>query len=180
MRSILGRPNVIHETGWLSNVPCSVLRLLRLGIGQFSIRKAYLSLKAQGWHAGTIRVILHNPVYKRHPISGKQQTVTNEARLGQPNALTGRPLTTMVTRWQAAEENGIALSAPTLVSEAMWDAVQQRFGVMDARYGGSPKQTRMLSGLTACPFCFCGGPAVTRYQTTHGKPYRYYVCSASR
>ena len=27
------------------------------------------------------------------------------------------------------------------------------FGVMNARYGGSPKQTRMLAGLAVCPCC---------------------------
>jgi len=81
----------------------------------------------------------------------------------------------------------VRLSAPPLVSEEIWDAVQHRFGMMNARYGGSPKQTRMLAGLTTCPFC--GGLAITRYQTANGKPYRYFVydkpyryfvCSASR
>ena len=134
--------------------------------------------KAVAWHEGTIRVILRNPVYKGQPASGKQKTLTDEDRLGQPNALTGRPLTTMVTRSRVAEEEWVPLSAPPLVTEEVWDAVQARFGVMNARYGGSPKQTRMLSGLAVCPHC--EGPAITRYQTAHGKTYRYFVCSASR
>lgn len=134
--------------------------------------------KAVAWHEGTIRVILRNPVYKGQPASGKQKTLTDENRLGQPNALTGRPLTTMVTRQRVSEKDWVSLSAPALVSEEVWDAVQARFGVMSARYGGNPKQTRMLSGLAECPYC--DGPAITRYQTANGKAYRYLVCSASR
>ncbi len=134
--------------------------------------------KAMGWHEGTLRVILRNPVYKGQPASGKQKTITEEGCLGQANALTGRPLTTMIVRRPSPENEWVQLSSPSLVSEEIWEAVQQRFGVMNARYGGSPKQTRMLSGLAACPCC--GGPAITRYQTANGKPYRYFVCSASR
>ena len=134
--------------------------------------------KAVAWHEGTIRVILRNPVYKGQPASGKQKTVTDENRLGQPNLLTGRPLTTMITRRQVSEDEWIPLSAPALVSNDIWDAVQARFSKMNAIYGGSPKRTRMLSGLAVCPHC--GGGAITRYQTANGKQYRYLVCSASR
>ena len=134
--------------------------------------------KAVAWHEGTIRVILRNPVYKGQPASGKQKTVTDENRLGQPNLLTGRPLTTMITRRRVSEDEWIPLSAPPLVSIDIWDAVQARFSKMNAIYGGSPKRTRMLSGLAVCPHC--GGGAITRYQTANGKQYRYLVCSASR
>ncbi len=59
---------------------------------------------AMGWHEGTLRVILRNPVYKGQPASGKQKTVTDEGHIGQPNALTGRPLTTMTVRQHSPED----------------------------------------------------------------------------
>lgn len=126
------------------------------------------------WHEPTVRVILTNPVYKGEPVSGRQKSYTDESRLQQLNALTGMPLTRPDVRRSVPEAEQVKLSAPPLVSEDIWNAVQERLVVMKARHGGNPKRMRMLSGLCFCPYC--GAATRTKYQKANGKTYCYYWC----
>lgn len=129
---------------------------------------------AAAWHEGTIRVLLRNPVYKGQPASGKQASRVDESLIGQPDILFGRPRLTGEVRQAVPQDQWIQLSAPALVSEEVWNAVQARFGVMRARYCHNPKRTRMLSGLAVCPLC--GACAILHYKTTRGVPYFYFQC----
>ena len=127
------------------------------------------------WHEPTIRVILTNPVYKGQPVSGRQKCHTDESRLKELNALTGAPITRPEVRRVVPEGERLCLSAPAIVTEEVWEAVQARLRLMKAKHGGNPKRMRMLSGLCFCPNC--GARAVSKYQQANGKTYCYYWCS---
>ena len=128
------------------------------------------------WHEPTIRVILTNPVYKGEPVSGRQKCHTDESRLQQVHALTGMPIMHPEVRRLVPKDEQLKLSAPPLVSEEMWNTVQERLIVMKAKHGGNPKRLRMLSGLCFCPNC--GERTRIKYQQANGKKYCYYWCGA--
>ena len=119
-------------------------------------------------------MILTNPVYRGEPVSGRQKCHVDEGRLQQVHSLTGLPITRPEVRTLAPERERLKLSAPPLVSEETWNAVQERLVVMKARHGGDPKRMRMLSGLCFCPHC--GARTRTKYQQANGKTYCYYWC----
>lgn len=132
----------------------------------------------RSWREATLRVILSNPVYKGEPVSGRQKCGTDESRLQQFHKLTGRPITTPEVRRITAEDQWIKLSAPALVSEETWNAVQTRLTESRTYNSGNPRQVQMLSGKTICPHC--GGKTTSKYQTSNGKPYRYFVCALQK
>ena len=135
---------------------------------------------AQGraWREATLRVILMNPVYKGEPVSGRQKCSADESRLGQRHKLTGRLITTPDVRSLVPEEMRLTLSAPPLVTEAVWDAVQARLARGQAEGSGNPRQVRMLSGQTFCPFC--GSKTGFKLQQANGKRYHYLICNAHK
>ena len=152
--------------------------------GTHSLPRLCKELNAEGvpapsgglWHEPTVRCILTNPVYKGEPVSGRQKCSTDESRLHQVHALTGRPITRPEVRRLVPEDERLTLSAPPLVSVEVWNAVQARLALMKARHGGNPKRIRMLSGLCFCPYC--GAGTRTKYQKANGKTYCYYWCGS--
>lgn len=139
-----------------------------------------IATPAQGraWREATVRVILMNPVYKGEPVSGRQKVSTDESRLGQRHKLTGRLIVTPEVRTLTPEDKRLTLSAPPLVTEAVWEAVQERLKRNNGEGGGSPRQVRMLSGHAFCPVC--GGKAGFKQQKANGKRYRYFICNAHK
>ncbi len=119
-----------------------------------------------------------NPAYKGQPVSGRQKCSTDESRLGQRHKLTGRLITTPDVRSLVPEELRLTLSAPPLVTEAVWDAVQERLTQGRAQNSGNPRQVRMLSGQTFCPFC--QGKTGFKLQQANGKRYHYLICNAHK
>ncbi len=155
--------------------------------GDFSLSTLCLALNKEGvatpangraWREATLRVILTNPVYKGKPVSGRQKCSTDESRLGQRHKLTGRLISTPEVRNLVPEGERLTLSAPPLVTEVVWDAVQQRLTRGRAENSGNPRQVRMLSGHAFCPFC--GGKAGFKQQKANGKRYRYFICNSHK
>jgi site-specific DNA recombinase len=132
----------------------------------------------RAWREATLRVILMNPAYKGEPVSGRQKCSTDESRLGQRHKLTGRLITTPDVRSLVPEEMRLTLSSPPLVTEAVWDAVQERLARGRAQNSGNPRQVRMLSGQTFCPFC--GSKTGFKLQQANGKRYHYLICNAHK
>ncbi len=128
------------------------------------------------WHPPTLYAMLRNPVYKGKPVAGRIRRKVDEQRIGQVNRVNGRAITTAEVKYLAPESEWIALSAPALVDENLWDAIQVRLPKMGAGGGGSPKQLRMLSGLTYCPYCNARMNA--RVQFADKVAYHYYLCSS--
>ena len=155
--------------------------------GGYGLSRLCLTLNREGvptpgggraWREATLRVILMNPVYKGEPVSGRQKCSADESRLGQRHKLTGRLITTPDVRSLVPEELRLTLSAPPLVTEAVWDAVQERLTQGRAQNSGNPRQVRMLSGHTFCPFC--GSKTGFKLQQANGKRYHYLICNAHK
>lgn len=155
--------------------------------GAFSLSTLCLALNREGvatpangraWREATLRIILMNPVYKGQPVSGRHKCMTDESRLGQRHKQTGRLIVTPHTRQLASDEHRLTLSAPPLVTEDVWDAVQDRLARGRAEGSGNPRVVRMLSGHTVCPHC--GGKAGLKQQKANGKRYRYFICSGHK
>lgn len=126
------------------------------------------------WQASTLHNILSNPVYKGQPVSGKHEAYSDESRIGKPHPINGIPITKPYGMRLAPRERWIILSAPPLVTEEIWDAVQLRLNENRARQGGNPRRMRMLSGRVYCPHC--GAKAIINGSMCRGKRYDYYIC----
>lgn len=126
------------------------------------------------WQATTLHNLLSNPVYKGQPVSGRWEAYTDEDRIGRPHPINGLPITRPNAQRPAPPEKWIVLSAPPLVSEEVWDAVQARLEENRARQGGNPRRMRMLSGRVYCPHC--GAKAIISTSMCRGKRYHYYIC----
>ena len=155
--------------------------------GGCGLSRLCLSLNREGvptpgggraWREATLRVILMNSVYKGKPVSGRQKCSADESRLGQRHKLTGRLITTPDVRSLVPEDMRLTLSAPPLVTEAVWDAVQERLTQGRTQNSGNPRQVRMLSGQTFCPFC--GSKTGFKLQQANGKRYHYLICNAHK
>ena len=133
------------------------------------------------WRAVNFAYIFANPVYKGQPVGGRWQSRKDESRLDSTNRLTGDPIISSHAYWLAGPENWIPLSAPAIVSEAVWDRVQQRLRKNKSERSGNPLTLRMLSGRIFCPVC--GSPMTVNTsagETKGGKDWRSYQCSRYR
>ncbi|HLK55801.1 MAG TPA: recombinase family protein, partial [Chthonomonadaceae bacterium] len=98
------------------------------------------------WKPKTIKQMLSNPVYKGQATFGKRLLVYDEARLEKGFK---RPATMCFrdpSEW-------IFVDSPPIVSEALWDACQERLQEGRRLYGGNPQRKQMLTGLLRCPVC---------------------------
>lgn len=134
-------------------------------------RKVPTPRGAEVWWPSTVQAILVNPAYKGEPAYGRTISHTDEGRLSAGHPVTGRPLTTPRYREAAPAGHAITLSAPPLVTAAVWDEAQRRMGINRTYQGGNPKRARMLSGRA---FLSCGHGAV--YQPASGRSPAYYHC----
>jgi len=110
-------------------------------------------LHAAFWRINTVRYILSNPVYKGLAAFGKRDHALDEARVGTPGAITGRPITGRRVSLPADPSTWITWPVPALVSEETWERVQAKFGENQSQKGGNPRRVRMLAGRVFCPEC---------------------------
>jgi len=108
------------------------------------------------WRESAIRFILSNPVYKGEAAYGRHTKRLDETRVGQPHALTGKPITS--PNVYKLSDDFIPIPCPAIVSEELWDAAQERFKTNKTSQSGNPTRLKMLSGLVHCPGC--GGTMV--------------------
>ena len=140
---------------------------------------------ARLWIISTLRYLLANPVYKGVASYGRSGWVTDEARLGQTDPRTGRPLRTLKTRRAVDPETCVTWPVPALVTEAVWDAVQANMAANRIARAGNPRQVRMLSGRIHCPQCGAGmgchtSGARPRSDGTRPETFPRYICTRYR
>ncbi len=160
----------------------------RYAAGEYGTPRLAQELNARGvppprggklWRCSTLRVILTNPAYKGEPAYGRRAYHLDEGRLQETHRITGQPLRDVSASVPAPEGYAVALSAPPLVTGAVWDAAQERLATNRGRMGGNPRRARMLSGRIYCP---CGHKATCR---SSGQPGGRngpdnYQCSQAR
>ena len=101
----------------------------------------------KGWQAKSLHLLLANPVYKGEPISGRLESVHDEARKIEQN------LKSDLTLRVRPESEWIRLQAPALVDAATWEECQRRRQTNRETISGNPNRKFMLSSLTRCPVC---------------------------
>lgn len=124
---------------------------------------------AASWSRVTIRAILINPVYKGTAMFGRREAVFSEERTAQHP--TGKRQYSLRSRDEA---DCVPIAVEPLVSEATWQAANQRLKENKARLSGNPERRSMLSGMVICPEC---GYRMTARPTSSG---RYYGCHNNR
>lgn len=127
------------------------------------------------WAVTSLHSILSNPIYKGEASYGRHVHTRDEARIGQINPHTGRPIKTCHQQRKAAPGTYLTWPAPAIVSEEVWDAVQAKFKQNVAGCSGNPKRLRMLAGRITCPTC---GGGMTVYQRgKRNKDQKPYPCN---
>ena len=132
------------------------------------------------WRCSSLRCLLRNPVYKGEAAYGRFAHHTDESRLLENNKLTGLPRKDITVRLPAADGHAVALSAPALVTETVWEAAQERMTTNRGQISGNPRRARMLSGRVYCP---CGHKATCRasgVQASGKTSPDNYQCSQAR
>lgn len=128
--------------------------------GRFSLAAMARHLNSEGippprggqfWRESAIAAILKNTVYRGEAVYGRHQKRMDESRVGRPHALTGKPLTSPAQ--YRLSDDYVSIPCPPLVSDELWEAVQERFKSNQNRQSGNPTRLRMLSGLIHCPGC---------------------------
>jgi len=154
--------------------------------GRFSLAAMAKHLNTQGippprggrfWRESSVGSILKNPVYRGEACFGKHQKRMDESRVGQPHALTGKPITSPA-RYQLSDDY-VTIPCPPLVSEELWEAAQARFDMNRNSQSGNPMRLKMLSGLVYCPEC--GGAMVYKPERINNKGvlvYAHYTCGS--
>jgi site-specific DNA recombinase len=131
-----------------------VREIFRLYSSGYSLRQICHSLQkrniptprgGQFWIHTTVRLILSNPVHKGTPYYGRYRSQADERRIEQGKKARYRKGTNP-SEW-------IALTAPALVSEEVWEQCQERLKESQARRSGNPQRVNALAGLLKCPKC---------------------------
>jgi site-specific DNA recombinase len=113
------------------------------------------------WAGSTIRELLRNPVY-----TGKIVWNRRDFASGRQNG--GGARLRAEEEWVVAEEAHLPI-----VSDALYEAAQERFGQRGRGKGSShAKRSYVLAGMVKC----CSGHAPLSMQGKARKDHRYYVC----
>jgi site-specific DNA recombinase len=128
------------------------------------------SPKGKQWRFSTLQRLLQEPAYRGQARYNRHQT-DNEA-IGQPRRLGRGRLQAPRYKLRPAEE-WITMTVPALVSEALWEAVQEQL-LMNKRFAprNNQKQPYLLRSLLQCGYC--GRTLVgrtVRGRTTYTCPY---------
>ena len=124
---------------------------------------------ASSWSRVAVRAILINPVYKGTAMFGRREAIFSEERTAQHPS--GKRQYSMRTREDA---DCVPIDAPAIVSEEIWNAVQQRLSENKARLSGRSDRRFLLSGLLICPECGW------RMTARASKGHTYYCCYNNR
>ena len=115
------------------------------------------------WNPSTVRAMLENPAYKGTPAFGRTQRKTDETRLQRGMHRPDYHAPLPEDRWHY-------LTAPALVTGAVWQTCQDRLRENQTTLGGNPERRYLLSGLLRCPRCHRGIFGHRQEQRT------YYQC----
>jgi site-specific DNA recombinase len=133
------------------------------------------------WHEGTVGEMLTNAAYKGLAVFGKTRVGPRKPALRPHRGCVTSGQSHSVYRTTPEEQERIPV--PGLVSEELFDAVQQQLTENRLRKRHAKSGPRhLLQGLVVCAGCryACGGRRV-RQTNPNGKEYRYayYRCTGS-
>jgi site-specific DNA recombinase len=175
---VLDEARIVQEMfQWVAHERCSIRQVCqRLDARQVPRRK-----QAARWSVATVAGMLKNPTYKGFAVYGKTRSGPRRARLRPCRHSPEQPRRVRAVYRTKREEQEI-IPVPAIVSQELFDEVQERFKENARRHRGTPRGERfLLQGLTVCAGCgysYSGGGKY--YRCTGTFPYRFggeAVCS---
>jgi site-specific DNA recombinase len=154
----------------------------RLSIGEVSRRlKAQAIPSATGkswWDRTSIWAMLKNPAYKGSAAFGKTRTGPRRPQLRKLRGQTKPPRRTCST-YDTDPSEQISIAVPAIISEELFDTVQQQL-TENRRRGRERKRGAryLLQGLLECECCGYAyyGKKISRRSAKGKTPYAYYRC----
>jgi site-specific DNA recombinase len=154
----------------------------RLSIGEVSRRlKAKTIPSATGklwWDRTSIWAMLKNPAYKGSAAFGKTRTGPRRPQLRKLRGQTKPPRRTCST-YDTEPSEQISIAVPAIISEELFDAVQQQLTENRLRGRERKRGARyLLQGLLECECCGYAyyGKRISRSSAKGKTPYTYYRC----
>jgi site-specific DNA recombinase len=127
------------------------------------------------WTAGSLRVILKNPVYYGEAVYGRRRIVELSRRTKSGKHLATRHELRPESEWKR-------VACPAVVTRELWEAVQERLSAGKTERAGRPSALWPLSsGVTVCGVCI--GKRGDPLHAAGGKDrrgVRRYECSSRR
>ena len=134
------------------------------------------------WDRSVIWLMLQNPAYKGKAAYGKTKTVARKAQLRPQRHSSEQPKRGYSCE-RVSAENWIVITVPALVSESLYDSVQEQLEENRKQARQRRRGARyLLQGLIVCGHChyaYYGKPVsrkATKGRTVH---YSYYRCIGS-
>jgi site-specific DNA recombinase len=121
------------------------------------------------WDRPTVQRILTHTRYKGQAVFGCKETILDESRLL-------RGFRSRKTYRIRPQEEWTFLPAPAIVSEEVWQAVQDEMEWRRKQLAGNPHKAKLLTGLLRCPKCGYSMIARTQRRRRTGKPNANGVC----
>jgi site-specific DNA recombinase len=163
---------------WIGHDRCSIGEVCR----RLTAAKELTRTGKTVWDRATVCDMLKNPAYKGMAAFGKTSVEPLRPRL---RAQRGRPMQPKraVSTQDVAPEKWLSIAVPALVSEDLFESVQEqlqenrqraRIGERGARY--------LLQGLLVCGCCgyaYYGKPISPSARKGHERSYAYYRCIGS-
>jgi site-specific DNA recombinase len=155
-------------------------------LAEISRRLRHQGIRTQAgrevWLSRTIWGMLKNEAYKGATLFGKTCSGERRTRLRPHRGRSEHPRRVRSVLNTAPEEQ-IPIPVPALVSEDLFEAVQERLLENKKRNRRPPQGVRyLLQGLVVCKRCgyaYCG-QSMTHARKGRGKrPYQYYFCTGS-
>lgn len=161
-----------------------------VGVDRLSIGEVVRRLDAQGtptrtakshWDRSVIWGMLQNPAYKGRAAFGKTKAVAPRPRV-RPQRHSTEVLKKGVSTARRTREEWIEIPVPPLVSEELFEAVQEQLEE-NRKYArlGRRGAAYLLQGLLTCGHCHYAyyGKAVSKSAAKGGRQYAYYRCTGT-
>jgi site-specific DNA recombinase len=163
---------------WMGQEGCSLAEIGRRPKQQGTLTQT----GRESWLSRTIWGMLKNEAYKGTTLFGKTRSGERRTRLRPHRGIPEHPRR-MRSVLKTASENQIPIPVPALVSEDLFDAVQERLLENKKRNRRPPQGVRyLLQGLVVCKrrgYAF-RGQSMTHARKSLGKrSYQYYFCTGS-
>jgi site-specific DNA recombinase len=177
---VLDEARIVQEMfQWVAHERCSIRQVCqRLDARQVPRRK-----QAARWSVGTVVGMLKNTTYKGSAVYGKTRSGPRRARLRPCRHSPEQPRRVRTVYRTQREEQEI-IPVPAIVSQELFDEVQERLKENARRHRGTPRSERfLLQGLTVCARCgcaYCGGGDRPYYRCSGTSGYRFggeAICS---
>lgn len=170
--------SIVQVFRWMGLEGCSLAEIGR----RLKERGIRTQSGQETWLSRTIWGMLKNEAYKGTTRFGKTRSSERRTRLRPHRGRSEQPRRVRSVL-NTAPEDQIPIAVPALVSEELFDAVQERLLENKKRNRRPPQGVRyLLQGLVVCKRCgyaYCGQSMTHTRKNSGQRSYQYYFCTGS-